>query len=259
MAKNRVLQVGGSVVEGNSVVSVPTVDVRKLAHLRHSAYRLFGALFVYPDRETLDSAVDLARRTRRSNRWTAQMAFYQPWQNLLRCLETITPAQFPQVEKAYRDLFGHGTRRKPVQLHESAYLSPAAVASTGEVIGDLEVEYSSSGLSVSADSGESPDHAAVQMEYVSYLCDIESESWESGDRKKAIEIVGRERRFIERHPNRWFGSLARAVEERHEDGLFTQLVRAARAMVVHDSDLLTVIPEWLEPGTSGQPVEGETA
>jgi len=75
--------------------------------VRQGAYRLLGALLLYPDEITLAALPEVARSLRRQGRWwTAGLAFYGPWDQLLRRIEGLAPAQMQELQEAHLDLFG---------------------------------------------------------------------------------------------------------------------------------------------------------
>ena len=205
--------------------------------MRQSIYRVLAALALYPNKSTLAAASKVLRSLQKNRDWTAQMAFYPIWDRTIACVESMTPVQIPGLVDSYNRLFTSSTVAKPIPLTESGYLDQVALIS-GEVMVDLERSYASAGVAVSSAGGESSDHISVELEFLSFLCGLESEAMDSGDVPGVLEIVRHQTRFLEHHPCRWFPLLACAVSARDDMNVYSQVLNAAWAMVAHDVDFL---------------------
>lgn len=118
---------------------------------------------------------------------------------------------------------------------EDAYLDPLA-QDAGELVGELEREYSLAGVKVSTKDNQPPDHVSVELEYMSFLCDQEAADWEAGNAGAALDMINRQLRFLEHHLSLWIPSLARMAAKREEANHYTLTLDAARALVIHDTD-----------------------
>ncbi len=221
------------------------MDMLELAYLRRAAYALFGALLLYPEGAILTDASEAARDLRREVDWTAELAFSGPWDRFLDAVGSLSADRLDELQESYLDLFGISAPAKPVPLCEASYLDPTA-SSSGLLLADLEMEYASAGLSVSTSSGETPDHAAVELEFVAFLCGKQGEALEAGDVIGALDSIERQRRFLVEHPCRWFPSLDRAVAARDRSDIYALTIQGARALAVHDADILPVWADHLE-------------
>ena len=221
------------------------INALRLAEVRQGTYQLLALMLLQPDEPTIQAASEGARLLRRLRRSISSFAFYPVWERFLRQVETLTPDQYENLERAHISLFGRGNKQGQVSLHETEYLG-ADPAALGEVLADLERDYSSSGLSASLT--EAADHAAVELEYMAFLCGQEIDAQENGDLPRAVDCMERERNFLERHPCRWFPILAQTVNQRDEDALYALTVDAARAMATHDVDFLETVATHLQLG-----------
>lgn len=217
------------------------LSLRDLARFRQGAYRLLAALLLCSDEGTVVAVAKAGSELRQRSPWMASLSFYGPWDRFLRCLEGVTPAQ---AQQSYLTVFG-GAPRTAVPVHESAYLDQSAMAS-GWLLAELEKEYATAGVRLSSPQREAPDHAAVELEFVSFLCGQETEAWESGNVEGALRAIRRQGRFLEQHPCQWFAALSRAVTARDDSGPYSLAVEAARTLVVHDADFLEALAARLE-------------
>jgi len=207
-------------------------------------------MLFYPEEAALDAALQAARSLQRRGRWAAELAYYETWKRFLDRMARTTNSQGEELKGRYMTLFAGSTVSPPVGLHETSYLNRSA-AFSGEVIADLENHYAQSGLSVSPSNGESADHAAVQMDFVSFLCGQEHQALMGGNHYLALEAVTRQRHFLWQHPCQWFPYMALKVSKRDRDGIYTLATQAAWSIVAHDVDFLRIVSEWLRAVAGG--------
>jgi TorA maturation chaperone TorD len=218
----------------------PVDDTVNLAHLRRETYRLLAAALLYPDESSIESMPVVAARLRRSSHLAAKMAFFGPWEQFIAVTESLGLADLPALEQTYLALFVGTTVRRPVPLHETSYLDPAAELS-GHVLADIEGAYAATGIAASPSTGEMSDHAAVELEFVSYLIGEEESGWEANEVSQVLRSVRIQRRFLHRHPCVWLPALARGVASRNPGGLYAAATSAAWAIAVHDVDFLSAL------------------
>ncbi|MFQ5860738.1 MAG: molecular chaperone, partial [Dehalococcoidia bacterium] len=133
----------------------------------------------------------------------------------------------------------------PCPIYESAYLGEDPSAK-GWLLAQLEGEYAQVGLSPSPALREPPDHAAVELEFMAFLCSCEAEAWEEKDLPKALRECQRQRTFLERHLAWWFPQFACKVAATNRDSVFATAARATTAFLAHDSDLVDALLQQLE-------------
>lgn len=67
-------------------------------------------------------------------------------------------------------------------------------------------------------SGERPDHIAVELEFLAFLCYRESLEWMEGSRPNALTMRQGQRRFIERHLGKWVGAFTVLMRRKAQTG-----------------------------------------
>jgi anaerobic sulfite reductase subunit A len=105
----------------------------------------------------------------------------------------------------------------------------------------LQQMYAYAGLALEPSRNESPDHAAVELEFMAYLCGQEAAGWTEADRDAAIRALKQQRSFLRHHLGRWFGDFARRVQASTDEPLYAAAGEAADAFIQHDRDLVEVI------------------
>ena len=220
------------------------MDTWELACLRRVAYRLLGEALLYPEEATVADIAKAAEHLHHDEDASAAMAFHVSWWEFLGCAMGLTPQVLPDLQNGYLSLFGIGAFPEPISLSESAYLDPSGQAS-GQLMADLETEYSLVGLKASGSNGATPDQVGVELEFASILCGQEEDAAKKGDPRVALEAIHRQQDFLEKHLSLWLPSLSRVVDARDGLKFYAVTLRAARALVVHDVDYLHVWAEHL--------------
>jgi TorA maturation chaperone TorD len=190
---------------------------------------------LYPAEERLASLVAVACELEQQSQALVEFAFFPQWTRFLALLVQREESGTADLEQAYLDLF---LVHQKVPLYESGYLTPDNPALT---MAALDGEYSAAGLAVAASFKEPPDHAAVELEFMSFLCGKEAEAWTKQSLKDGVKWLEAEAGFLGRHLSRWFPSLAEQVARHDGEGFYTVVTRAAYDFIVHDQALLDAL------------------
>jgi TorA maturation chaperone TorD len=222
------------------------VRLADVARLRQAAYRLFGGALLHPDEKRLATLSAGARELEGQSEPFREFAFFSQWQGFLRSLTEWKGPGTAHLEEAYLDLF---ILNQDVPLCESGFVAPGAPALT---MAALEEEYRRAGLSLDASFTEPPDHAAVELEFMGFLCAEEAQAWAKRSLKDAVERLEMEAGFFNRHISRWFPVFAEQVASRARDGFYSSLATAAHAFVEHDHALVSaLLAQYQQEATRG--------
>lgn len=216
-------------------------ELLELARFRQGAYRLLAAWLLYPDRAVVEVAPSAAGLLREYDAFAIGLTYWDSWDRLLRALEQIGIDEFPSLERSYMRLFGESRAQQPISLCETGYV--AAPDLVAQITGSVATQYVASGLAVS--TGEMPDHAAVELEYLSFLCDNEGATrQEAVGLKKGCattsRVLERQQSFLKEHLSMWMPAMSRQVAKR-DQGIYALICSAASALVVGDLDLVTIM------------------
>jgi TorA maturation chaperone TorD len=192
-------------------------------------------VLLYPDAESLVKLPPVAKRLLVESRPFAELAFWGAWERLLASLQGWDGTDQAGLEAAYVGTFVVASDGVPCLPYESAYLPREA---TGWVLAELDREYARAGFSVAPSSKEPPDHAAVELEFMSVLCAQEAEAWRRRSLGEALERLEREAAFLQQHLGRWLPELARRVAERDGGTFYVLATDAARTFTAHDLELV---------------------
>jgi anaerobic sulfite reductase subunit A len=206
-----------------------------LARLRQSLYRFFAISLLYPEETRLRALEEVVAAVEEHE--LAPFAFHRAWSDLRQALRSGIDRE--RAEKEYVRLFSVGTGGALCPPHESYYLATPGRAAAAIAV-ELETEYRRLGLAMSPEARTLPDHVAVEMEAMAFMCGEEAEAWESRSLSRAAEILEQERSFMNSHLGKWFPLFSRCVLQRGE-GFYAAVVAAADAFIKHDMDLLNVL------------------
>ena len=218
-------------------VSEKLCPLESLTRLRQAAYRLFSQSLVYPDTERVETIGIVAGELARQSEPWAGFAFFREWDLFLDALAGLGPQQAAALQGEYTSSFQVNRPSVPCPIYESVYVA-AEPSATALLLAQLEADYARAGLVTSQSPRQAPDHAAVELEFMSFLCAREAEFWEAEDIRQARQFLKTERRFLRAHLNRWFPQFACGVNALNPDGVFASATRAAGAFIVHDGDLI---------------------
>lgn len=218
-----------------------------LAALRQMAYSLLSAVFLGTWRDTAEQLGDTAAEVLEISGWAANMAFYPALSDFLRNLSELDADSVGAAEGVYQRMFGPTPSWNPIPLNETSYLVPGA-EETGYVLASVERHYASAGVELTAASGNIPDHIAVELEFIAYLCGSEAAAWSDDNFKDARRMQDRQRRFLDQHPSAWVPVLLREITAR-DDGLLASTAVAAHAQITHDLDFLRALQPLMRSAT----------
>lgn len=223
------------------------LELADLARFRQAAYRIFGTMLLYPDEERLRTVATVAGELGDQADFLATFSFFIQWRELLDVLQGLAGVQPASVEEQYVHVFIANPDYAPCLPCESAYVGSAAAPGWTAV--QLEREYAAAGLSLAPSLKEAPDDAAVELEFMSFLCNREASAWEAKRPREAVETLKRQANFLEQHLGRWFPAFARLVAARDNGEIYAPLTRTAGVFISHDRGLVEALVDGFESRT----------
>lgn len=174
-----------------------------LAGLRQALYRLIAIGAMHPSGGGDQEVADILTALQQEDVLMARIPWYPAFRQVRRGLEGL--ATMPE---AYRDELFKQIDDPPKSsgrngARGSVYLMMGGLQA-GELIGSLEGLYRKTGLEWDRDSGIAPDGAAVQLDFLRYLCGLEAMAWEAEDAGKANAFLDQEMAFLADHIGAWY-------------------------------------------------------
>jgi DMSO reductase family type II enzyme chaperone len=134
---------------------------------------------------------------------------------------TLTDPDLAQHQSEYRQVFGH-TESSPCPPYETRYGSRHLFQQTQQ-LSDIAGFYRAFGLDVSDDAKERPDHLAVELEFLHFLCFKEAYALEHHGPEQAELCRDAEVRFLQDHLLPWAPSFARRLQDTAGSGFYKSL------------------------------------
>ncbi len=220
-----------------------SMPMLELASFREGAYRLFSQALLYPADERLAALATATEELDQDEDVLAQFAFFADWRRVLARLRDVGGPR-RDLEEQHVALFGASKAGTLCPPYESAFLSPSGQPD-GLLMARVEAAYSEIGIAPSPETGELPDHIAIELEFMAMLCGQEAAAWEADDVAGAVKAMRRAKRFLDGHLLVWLPRFARLLAAADRDGFYRTVSEGAAAFVLYDRDLLAAFLEGL--------------
>jgi len=148
-----------------------------------------------------------------------------------------------ELRVEYNRLFV-GPGRLPCPPYESVYRKDRAADEMGTLMGpsalDVKSRYAEAGLEISKSFKDYPDHVAVELEFMNFLCSKEAATTDDVEKE---DLRRKQREFLEKHIRKWAGEFSDRVLK-NTNSLFYKT--AASFLKEHVDDELELFSESSE-------------
>jgi len=217
-----------------------SVPLAHLARFRQGAYRFFSTLLLYPEVQRFKAGLETALELDFEAKHQAGFALFDRWEPLVAVLESVGVTNLHRIQQEYSEVFVGKPGGILCQPSESIYLQQRGHAA-GWIIAQLEQEYATAGLSISPDLHVMPDHAAVELEFMFFLCRQEAEAWDNKKVENGVQELERQGAFLDKHLARWIPTWARQVALGGGQRIYSVLAETAQSFISHDQDLISTL------------------
>ena len=215
------------------------------AEVRRTVYRVLSSLHLYPDEERIEALRDAAPALRDDGAALRELPGFAAWDRLLERIAGLADDEAVSLAEEYTALFLSGARNRSSPPYESAHIASGPF-DAGAIGAAVEIVYAEAGLAVGgAAKGELPDHVAVELDFMSWLCGKETEAAAPSEE---LEWRARQRSFLDEHLLRWLPSFAAGVARAVPASFYLDVARAAQEFAEHD---ILLIDALAEGGTAG--------
>jgi TorA maturation chaperone TorD len=192
---------------------------------RAAVYKLFAECYYPPGEDTSEHLMELHRGLRilcspaaeAAGRMQAAWQAGESFEDLSIDHARLFVGPFALLAPPYGSVYLDGERR----------LMGDSTLAAGEC-------YNEAGLEVSADFNGTPDHIAVELEFMHFLVVKELEALARGNLDRAQNFSQKQRGFLERHLAAWVPDFSRSVEEQAQTGFYQSLAVATRLFIESD-------------------------
>jgi len=188
------------------------------AWMRHSVYRFFASLHLYPDRDRLGILQKAALQLHGEGSSSVSTQFT----GLNEYLGDMNETSIHKVEEEYVALFSVNPCAPP---YESYYQDPEGFVRSWIII-QLEKEYAEAGLKIRRSFKQPPDHVAIELEFMAFLCSLEAKGHETSNEVDVRTSLERQYQFLSSHLGNWYPRFAQMVKDAPTMGLYDLTVEA---------------------------------
>jgi DMSO reductase family type II enzyme chaperone len=210
--------------------------MQNLLVVRQALYRFFSLSFLYP---ATDNLIDLRIGTNEllnsKEAWKEQ-PYAEPLSSLLEHLSIAELNNNKTIVDEYNRLF---LIKPSVSPYETTYMNTLG-KSNGMVVAEISGIYAQAGLVVSPNFNDLPDHIAIELEFMSFLCGKELQGLLEGD-EEACETARQEQRdFLDRHLAIWFPQFAKKALSETNEHLYKTVIEATFSFLRNEIELLEI-------------------
>ena len=221
--------------ESVSIAAEMHLPLSDLARLRQGVYRLFGSVLIYPDQEWMETIPPLAGALIEETTQLTEFGFWGAWENLLLSLQSLDDTDRKALEAVYVKYLMMNDPAEGCAPYESIFIKREDVA---WLIGELDGIYAKEGFSLSPSVNQMPDHASVQLEFLSALCAREADAWERESSEEAVMYLRSQISFLEGHVSRWFPEFSGRLSRRFEGGFYALAADSAWLFMAYEMELI---------------------
>jgi DMSO reductase family type II enzyme chaperone len=151
---------------------------------------------------------------------------------------------YGSLKREYPRLF-IGPGHVPAPPYESVHRQDVPEIERGLVMGrstvDARRRYAEAGLQLSPDFTDLPDHIAVELEFMYFLCTKEAEAWQVQDGEAALQRRAAEHAFLSEHLSKWVPTFCQAVTQAAQEEFYRGLVCLTQVWVEGECNRLNVL------------------
>ncbi|MEE9256749.1 MAG: molecular chaperone TorD family protein, partial [bacterium] len=107
-----------------------------------------------------------------------------------------------------------------------------------ELMAELDQAYAELGFAAGHSTHQTPDHASVELEFMSVLCEREAGAWSAEDSGEGVRCLKLQKQFLENHLLRWIPIFSAGVREKQGESLYTRAAGAIESFISHETDLI---------------------
>ena len=202
------------------------------ALLRHTLYRFFASLHLYPNRNRLVTLQNVSLELQHDGLHWSDSSLSDHFASLYEWFQGMNEESFNKVEEEYVALFTVNPYAPP---YESYYQDPEGFVRSWIVI-QLEKEYAGAGLNITSSFKEPPDHVAIELEFMAFLCSLEAKAHKTSNENDIKTFVEQQSKFLNSHLGKWYPRFAQAVTDSPAKSLYKHTVDATYTFLRHEQN-----------------------
>jgi putative dimethyl sulfoxide reductase chaperone len=212
----------------------------QIAQARGAIYRLLAQCFYAPTQELVDELVRGPSAALLTSLLTAFQVgtleeMLAPEKNGANGSGPSGVSMLDALKDEYMRLF-EGPGHMQVAPYESVHRKDVSDMERGLVMGpataDAKRRYAEAGLALATDYHDLPDHVAVELEFMCYLC---SKQVQAGDAARDTTSLQAQREFLREHLTQWLPDFCKAVVRASKVRFYRDLARVTEEYVASEA------------------------
>jgi DMSO reductase family type II enzyme chaperone len=225
----------------NEEVTIPIDAIKRMQNLlilRQILYRFFSLLFLYPDNETMNDLLVATQELLSTQEYWEKQPYAETLSALLKQLSRSSKEYRKKIIDEYNRLFLINPRVSP---YETTYVNSIG-KSSGNVVAEISGIYAQAGLAVSPKFNDLPDHIAIELEFMSFLCEKELQGMLESNGEATAVAQQEQRDFLDRHLAFWFPQFTKKVLSETNEQLYKNVIEAAFSFLRNELALAELKP-----------------
>jgi TorA maturation chaperone TorD len=127
--------------------------------------------------------------------------------------------------------------------YESVYMGSSVEKPQMQATVSVRQAYAEAGVGLPEEMRDQPDFIGYELDFMRHLTDQEAQAWAEGNREEALEVMEKERAFLEEHIARWVPRFCEVMEKEARLGFYEGIARMTKGFVLDEAEK---VPEHLE-------------
>jgi TorA maturation chaperone TorD len=139
----------------------------------------------------------------------------------------------------------------PPPPYESVY-SGSQEALRLEARASVRQVYAEAGLGLLEEVRDQPDFIGLELDFMRHLTAKEAQAWAEGSREQALEILEKERAFLQEHIVRWVPRSCDVMHKEARLSFYGGIAKLTKGFVQDEAEKVAVYLEWGAATASGR-------
>ena len=202
---------------------------------RRFLYRFLSMFFLYPTKERFHLLANGSFELQNMlENMEGCFAGTPSLNDLLLKIEQFDEKDLVKLEEEFVYLFQAKAAAPP---YESYYMDKDGF-NRNKIFSQIEHEYASAGLCTNGELNEWPDHMAIELEYMSFLCTKYIQCVENDDIDQAVSIKLKEEKFYFLHLGAWYNMLCEKIIEAQPQEMFNHIIPVLKEFLISEKNYL---------------------
>jgi TorA maturation chaperone TorD len=139
----------------------------------------------------------------------------------------------------------------PPPPYESVYAGSEG-APQMQASASIRQTYAEAGVGLSEEVRDQPDFIGLELDFMRHLTAKEAQAWVEGSREQALEILEKERAFLQEHIVRWVPRFCDVMHKEARLSFYGGIAKLTKGFVQDEAEKVAMYLEWGAATASGR-------